>query len=251
VSANTDASALLRSTVQNLSDLKSATVDLKLSGAEGSAQLTGPFAVSDQEGELPRFALNATLKSGARTETAGATWTGENGYATLDGVSYQVPGLIVRQLGAGLQQSSPLTALDVSKWVTNPRNEGAADVGGVETIKVTGGADIPAVLTDVEKLTASLGTLQGMLGANAGKLSLTPGDRQQAAAAVKDAKVEVYTGAEDSILRRLVFTATIDGKPVTLDLTLTKVGEDVSISDVQGARPFTELASKFGGIGIR
>jgi len=245
VSANTDASALLRSTVQNLSDLKSATVDLKLAGEDGSAQVSGPFAVSDQEGELPRFALNATVKSGAKTESAGATWTGENGYATLDGVSYQVPGLIVRQLGAGLEQSSPLTALDVSKWVTNPRNAGAADVGGVETVKVTGGADIPAFLADVEKLTASLGSLQGMLGTGAGKLSLTPADRRQAAAAVKDARVDVYTGAEDSILRRFVFSATIDAKPVALDLTLTDVGEDVSISDVKGARPFTELASKF------
>jgi hypothetical protein len=114
----------------------------------------------------------------------------------------------------------------------------------VETVKVTGGADVAAVLADAERLSASLGSLQGMLGGGK-RLSLSPADRQRAAEAVKDGKVEVYTGAEDSILRRLVFTATVDGKPVAFDLTLTEVGEDVSISDVQGARPFGELMSKF------
>jgi hypothetical protein len=281
VSANTDASALLRSTVQNLSNVKSATVDLKLTAPHGTARLTGPFAAAEAKGELPRFALNATLTSGARTESAGATWTGEKGYATLDGVSYEVPSLLVQSFGGSLQQASPQTALDVSRWVTNPRNEGAADVAGVETVKLTGGVDVKAFLADVEKLSASLGSLQGMLGGGGHKLSLTPADRRQAADAVKDGTVEVYTGAEDSILRRLVVSATIEGKPVpsgrpsdsagatmpvpsgrpsdsagattrvSLELTLAKVGEDVSISDVRGARPFSELATKFGRARIK
>jgi hypothetical protein len=120
-----------------------------------------------------------------------------------------------------------------------------------------------------------------MLGGGGHKLSLTPADRRQAADAVKDGTVEVYTGAEDSILRRLVVSATIEGKPVpsgrpsdsagatmpapsgrpsdsagattrvSLELTLAKVGEDVSISDVRGARPFSELATKFGRARIK
>ena len=183
--------------------------------------------------------------AGAKTQTAGATWTGEKGYAKLDGKTYEIPGLFVQQLGAGLEQpGSPLAWLDVSKWVTNPRNEGLADVGGVQTVKIAGGADVAAVLADAEKFSASLGSLQ-MLGGKG--LSLTQADRRQALNAVKDSKVEVYTGAEDSILRRLVFSATIEDKPVVLDLTLTKVGEDVSITEPQGARPFSELMQQFQG----
>lgn len=241
VNANTDASALLRSTAQNLAGIESATVYLKVKADGGTAQLTGPFAQAEQKGELPRFAFIAKLSSGTRSELVGATWTGERGYATLDGVAYEIPSIFVQQLGAGLQQASPLASLDVSKWVTNPRNEGLAEVAGVETVKITGGADVAAVLADAERLSASLGSLQTILGK---QFSLTPADRRRATDAVKDAKVEVYSGADDSILRRLVFTATIDDEPVSLNLTLMKVGEDVSISDVKGARPFSELTSK-------
>ena len=66
---------------------------------------------------------------------------------------------------------------------------------------------------------------------------------------VKAAKVEVYTGAEDSLLRRLIVNATVDGKPVVVDLTLTQVGADLAIDAPQGARPFSELMQKFQAAG--
>ena len=234
VSANTDASALLRSTVQNLPELKSASVDLKVSARDGSARVTGPFAAGDNARELPRFALAATITSGTRTKTAGATWTGERGYATLDGTAYEVPSLYVRQLTAGFEQAAPLLGVDVSKWVTAPRNEGTADVAGVETIKVSGAANVPQVAADVRKLVASL-----PLGAALPPLS---------AGAVKNARVDVYTGAADQQLRRLVVSATADGHPVVVDLTLSKVGADVSIDAPKNARPFSELTGKLGAL---
>jgi hypothetical protein len=247
VSANTDASALLRSTFQNLPQIKSAAVDLKVSAGDGSASLTGPFAVSEKKGELPRFNFAATLKSGSRTESAGAAWTGEQGYATLDGVSYEIPGLFVQQLAAGFEQASPLAAVDASKWVSNPVNAGFADVGGVQTVKVAGGADTRALLADLEKLSASLGALNAF-----GKqlnFKLSEHDKAEAVDSVKDAQVEVYTGADDSLLRRLVVSATIDGDPVVVDLTLTQVGEDLSIDGPKSARPFSELMQKFQAAG--
>ena len=200
--------------------------------------------MAQEKGDLPRFAFPATVKSGSQSKTSGATWTGEKGYATLDGVTYGIPRCSSSSSARASTQASPLAAIDASKWITDPRNEGFADVGGVETVKVTGGADIAAALADVEKLSASLGSLGSMLGGKS--LSITPADRQRAADAVKDAKVEVYTGADDSKLRRLVVSATIDGKPVVLDLTLTKVGEDVAIPEPKGAKPFSELMQKSG-----
>jgi hypothetical protein len=247
VSANTDASALLRSTFQNLSQIKSAAVDLKVSADDGSARLTGPFAVAEAKGELPRFNFTATMKSGSRTESAGAAWTGEKGYATLDGTSYEIPGLFVQQLAAGFEQAAPPAAVDASKWVTNPVNEGFADVGGVQTVKVTGGADTRALLADVEKLGASLGALS-VFGKQM-HFNLSERDKTKALGAVKDARVEVYTGAEDSLLRRLVVNATVDGKPLVVDLTLTQVGADLAIDAPKGARPFSELMQKFQAAG--
>jgi hypothetical protein len=60
--------------------------------------------------------------------------------------------------------------------------------------------------------------------------------------------VDVYTGAADQQLRRLVVSATADGHPVVVDLTLSKVGADVSIDAPKNARPFSELTGKLGAL---
>jgi len=122
----------LRSTVTNLQSLKSAAIDLKVTAGGQSATATGAFERAGDK-ELPKFTLNAT----AEGKTAGATWTGEAGYLTLDGTSYEVPSLFVKQF----QSVAPTILPDVTKWVSAPRNEGPADVGGVPTIKITGTAN--------------------------------------------------------------------------------------------------------------
>src|SRR3954469_7508557 len=121
-SSNTDATALLRSTVTNLQNLKSATVDLKATAGGRSATATGAFERTDK---LPKFTLSGT----AEGKTAGATWTGEKGFLTLDGTAYEVPSIFVSQI----QSAVPTVLPDLTKWVSSPVNAGTADVGGVET----------------------------------------------------------------------------------------------------------------------
>ena len=209
VSANTDATALLRSTVTNLQSLKSAAIDLKVTAGSQSATATGAFERAGEK-ELPKFTLNGT----AEGKTAGATWTGEAGYLTLDGTSYEVPSLFVKQF----QSVAPTILPDVTKWVSSPRNEGPADVGGVPTIKITGTANTTQIQSDLQAIGSLL----------SGKLPQVP---------ATDATVEVYTGAADSQLRRLVVRA----KDGVAELTLTKVGEAQTISAPKNARPFSEL----------
>src|SRR3954451_4441806 len=85
-SASTDANALLRSTFANLGELRSATVDLKL-GVEGRqvARVQGPFERAEQ-GRLPKFAF--TLSAAGNNASSGATWTGERGFAVVNGTAY-------------------------------------------------------------------------------------------------------------------------------------------------------------------
>jgi len=255
-SATSDARELLSATVHNLPQLRSATLDANVSSSDGpSVKLHGPFQVGEK-GETPKFALSAELTADGKTQTAGATFTGDNAYATLDGTSYEVPSLIAGQLTAGVEQTlaqgGPLIGIDLARWVPNPTNAGTETVAGVETIKLTGQADVKRVIADVNLLAGQLQTLQvpGLGGGgNTGRLPTDLEDQ------VKDLTVTVYTGAEDQQLRRLVVNGVVtpdadtdakDGGTVLLDLTLSKVGEDQAITAPKGAKPFTELLPQLG-----
>jgi len=256
-SATSDARQLFSATVNNLGELKSATLDAKLDAAAEGRQtqvsLRGPFQ-SGKQGETPRFALSADITADGRTESAGLTWTGDAAYATLKGSSYEVPSLLAGQLTAGLEQAlgeggGPLATIDLKRWVPNPVNAGTADVGGVPTVKLTGPADVKRVITDVNLLTGQLSTLQGVPGVGGKVPDKIPAE---AADEVKALTVTVFTGAEDQVLRRLVVegTGTDNAAHVLLDLTLTKVGEDQQIEAPKNVKPFAELLGQFkqGGL---
>jgi hypothetical protein len=86
--------------------------------------------------------------------------------------------------------------------------------------------------------------------------SLTPEQKQRVTEAIKSVKVEVYTGAEDKILRRLVITADLKDTAskvdagLLLDLTFTKVGEEQQIEGPADARPFSELLKALDAAGL-
>jgi hypothetical protein len=221
--AQSDARTLLAETAGATREMRSAAVDLRVE----DARLEGAFVV-EEEGRLPKFAFTATHGD----ETAGAIWTGEKGYVTLDGTSYEVSGLLTGQIEARFEEAFKRRALapDVSRWIADPRNEGVADVGGEETVKITGTADAARVMADVEPLLAQAKTLP---------FGRQP-DREEATKALGSLSVTVFTGATDRILRRLVVT----GEDVRFDLTLTRVGEGQEIEAPDGARPFGELLQR-------
>jgi hypothetical protein len=255
-SATSDARALLGATVDNLASLQSATLDARVDAADGaqkgSVRVRGPFQAGEKQGEAPRFALSAEMSHAGRTESAGVTYTGDAAFATVQGKTYEVPSLIAGQLTAGVEQAlsngRPLMGIDLKSWVPNPTNAGLADVGGVETVKLTGKADVKRVAADIDLLAGQLQALQvpGMAGKAPKRL---PAD---AAAQVKNLTVTVYTGAEDRVLRRLVVSgaAAQGGGTALLDLTLTKVGEDQKIEAPKDARPFTELMAQLQASGL-
>ena len=186
------------------------------------------------------------MRAEGQTQAAGVTWTGEKAFATLDGKTYAVPSLLVGQLAAGVEQAfgkgGPMIGIDLKRWVPNPVNAGTAQVGGVETVKLTGEADVKRVLADVEPADRAAAAAAGARDEpeRTGEARAGAGRRGQVADRT------VYTGAEDQILRRLV----VDGDAKSsgaglLDLTLTKVGEDQQIAAPNDARPFNELLETF------
>jgi hypothetical protein len=266
-SSTSDATQLLRDTFANQAKLKSATVGLKLRldspSARGpvTAQLSGPFA-STGEGKLPRFAFGATMRAAGRSQRVGATWTGAKAFITLKNTPYAVSDLLARQFAAGYEQAlggnqaqgGPLlSGLDFTKWLEHPRNAGIAQVGDAPAVELTGQADVPRVVDDLERISQRVQAL-GLPGMSGAPARLTPQQRRQLVAAVRSAAVQIYTGAQDRILRRLALHAVVD-KPrakgastLDLDLRFTRVNADQQISAPAHPRPFSALLKVTGAL---
>jgi hypothetical protein len=254
--------------------MESATVDMKLNieprgSGDGpvTAHLSGPFATQGAN-KLPKFAFTAELTSGGQTFNAGATYDGSKAYVALLGTPYVVSDLVTRQFVAGYEQSLKTRqnakgglvlgslGIDFTKWLPDAKNEGETQVGDAKTIKISGQADVKQVVADLEKITEKASALN-VPGAS-GRLpqKLTPEQKAAAENAVKNLTVEVYTGVEDSILRRLVVTADLQDAAskidagVSLDVTFTKVGQEQTITAPSTPKPFTELLKAVDAAGL-
>jgi len=272
-SASSDPASLLRTTFANAGKMKSATVDFKLRidprrSGDGpvTAHLSGPFA-SQGENQLPRFAWTAELASGGQTFNAGATYDGKKAYIGLMGTPYVVSDLVTRQFVAGYEQALKTRrakgglvlgslGIDFTQWLPDATNEGEAQVGDAKTIKISGKADVKQVIADLEKITAKASALTVPGTSRRIPTKLTPEQKAAAEKAIKNLTVDVYTGAEDSILRRLVVNADLQDAAskidagVLLDLTFTKVGQEQTITAPSNPKPFTELLKAVDAAGL-
>jgi hypothetical protein len=267
-SSSTDVNTLLRDTFRNLDQVKSANLSAKLAvdgaGESATASLSGPFQ-SQGKGKLPKVQLAARLEGGGQSFAAGVTWLGDKGYVNLQGTNYEVSGLVAKQFQAGYEEAAKqqkkgsdtalLLGVDFSKWLKNGRNEGEAKVGDTDTIKLTGEADVAQVIADVQRIAQKAGSLK-LPGTQGVPTKLTPQQEQEIVAAVKKFAIEVYTGKQDRILRRLVVNADLQDPAskqtshLVFDLTLNGVGEDQDFSAPKSAKPFSELLKVAKGLSL-
>jgi hypothetical protein len=230
---------------------------LKLGGPI-SVRLTGPFAAPSRR-DLPRFDLAFLATLAGQRFSGSAISTGTKGFLKLDDRTYAVDDAFVAKLrkGLGTAAAEPQAGLkslgiDPLRWITGPERKGEERVAGVDTLRI--GGDV-----NVSRLLADLGTLLDKAG-GAGASLLTPELRKQIADAVKSAKVDVWTGAEDKLLRQLAVVVTfafedgsqspipgLDGGRITLRARLDDVnGAPVRVSAPKSARPLSALTGKGG-----
>jgi hypothetical protein len=272
--SSTDVNQLLDETFSAGKEIRSGTLDLAVRVESESSPLSlsvkGPFQVQN-DNELPLLAMTASFEGGGQQIEAGLTNTGEAGFVNFQGSDYAVSAPVYEQFKAGYEETAKQAAgqqkdqslatlgVDPRKWLTNARNAGEADVGGTETIKITGDVDVPKLLDD---LNAALGKLRslGVQGSEDLPEQLTAEQKQQAADAIQDLSVEIYTGKDDKILRRALIAMTIvvpegaegagETANVRFDLSLLEVNEDQEIEAPENPKPFAELADQLGGLGL-
>ena len=145
------------------------------------------------------------------------------------GTPYVVSDLVTRQFVAGYEQSLKTRqnakgglvlgslGIDFTKWLPNATNEGETQVGDAKTIKISGKADVKQVIADLEKITEKASALNVPGAGGRIPQKLTPEQKAAAEAAIKSLTVDVYTGADDSILRRLVVNADLQDAASKID----------------------------------
>ncbi len=280
-SADEDASVddLLTKTFSGEKKVESGKLDLSLNidvqGGSGSqvqgpisVKLSGPFQ-TEGKGKLPKFDLEAAFEGAGQNLKAGVTSTGDKGFVNFQGTEYAVSDQVFQQFRSGYeqaqkqseeqsgdQQSLATLGIDPRRWLTNPKNEGEAKVGDTDTIKITGGVDVNKLLDDVNTALEKARGL-GVQGSNDLPEKLTEEQKKQAADAIKNLGVEIYTGKDDTTLRRMVVnmdvqntSANNESGKLALDFSLLDLNEDQEIEAPSGAKPFDQLLGQLGGLGL-
>jgi predicted heme/steroid binding protein len=250
-------------------------VDLDVQGEKGGkvdVKLSGPFQ-SESGAELPEldlaFSSKGSLGGKDLNREGGFTLLGNKAYVAYEGTEYEVDSTTfsfaksMLKQGGGQDQSSEIAAckeaageLELADFVDNLKSDGSADVGGTSTTKVSGDLDAPAAIEVVSKLIDDPACSEQLKAAgplpSAAELEKAKSTVQDS---VKSAHVDLYVG-DDHIVRRIVAQATIeppkDSKggakrvDLDLDLTLTGVNEEQTISAPGNAKPLSALFLKLG-----
>ncbi|MGZ8649129.1 MAG: hypothetical protein ACXW08_10950 [Solirubrobacteraceae bacterium] len=263
----TDVDQLLQDTFAGGKEISSGRIDASVDvKAEGNVamKLSGPFQ-STGEGKLPKLDLEASFEGEGQSVSGGVTSTGEEAFVGWGGTQYAIAGPVFEQFKAGYEESAKQATgkddqslaslgIDPRRWLTNARNAGEAKVGDADTIKITGDVDVPKLLDDVNRALERIRSL-GVQGSGQLPDQLSDAERKQVADAINDLSVEIHTGADDRILRRILISMQVQGNQaesadLRLDLRLLDLNEDQDIEAPENAKPFEELVQKLQSLGL-
>jgi hypothetical protein len=142
--------------------------------------------------------------------------------------------------------------IDPSTWLTNVSNEGTTSVEGTDTIQVHGDADVAKIFSDIQKASQQTG------GATAQQL--TPQQLDQLQSAVKQASIDVYSGTDDHLLRKLALSlqiapppgtgATVSNVNVNFSIAFSDVNQPQTITAPSNPKPISGLLNQLGLPGL-
>lgn len=264
-----DVNEVLRQTFSENKNIKSGRLDVGLRlSAEGLAQLRGPITArlsgpfaSTGANTLPRFAFEAEANIAGQTLTAGATSTGEAGFVSFQGRAYRMSDELFEQFKTGYAEEARKSegeddgvsfkslGIDPERWLRDADYVDKQEVGGAETLHIRAGIDIPRLLEDVNRVLSRAEQIQGQRARQ-----LTEEERKQIEESIADADLELWTGEEDKVLRRLNVRLRFEvpeerrrqaqgltGGVISFDLALGGINDEQKIEGPADARPLEEL----------
>jgi len=274
-SSNEDPQQVLDQTFNNPTSITSGKLDLSIDGsAEGqqsgnfSATITGPFQVDPQDKTaFPQLDLTANVsgsQGGPSISFSGSLIaTKDNAYVEYQNQAYEVGTTAFQQFAAAYAKAAKQNqksgtssgfsqfGIDPKTWLTNVTNEGTADVDGESTIHVQGDADVGKIVTDLQKVSKQTsGSTQ----------QITPAQLKQLTDSVQTATIDVYSGADDHLLRKLSVSlaiappssagASVSKINLTFSITLSDVNTPQTITAPSNPKPISQLLGQLGGLGL-
>jgi hypothetical protein len=273
-SGSGNAQSLLKQTFATGKPVKSGVLGINFTlNPSGSSTFTSPISFtingpfqSRGSGKLPQSNFTIAISALGRKGQLGIVSTGTSGYVTLGGAAYQLPAAQFQRLESGFssvggsgQTGGGLSALgiDPQHWLSNPSVVGSDTIGGTDTTHIRAGVNVTALLADIN-------TLLGKASSSAGTKipsSIPQATQQKIASAIKDAKVDIWTGKSDKVLRKLSLSLNVPvtGRLSTLAGGMTSAGigfslqysgvnQPQTISAPSNVQPYSQFTAKLRSV---
>jgi hypothetical protein len=274
-SNNEDPQKVLDETFNNPTKITSGKLDVSISGsAEGdqsgdfSASISGPFQTTTDQTAFPELDLTANISASSGGPSlsfdGSLITTKDNAYVEYQDQAYEVGTDAFKQFEQAYAQAAKQNqsksggnafsqfGIDPSTWLTNVTNEGTTSVEGADTIQIHGDADVGQIVSDLQKISQQTGS--------ASTPQITPQQLDQLKSSVKDASIDVYSGTDDHLLRKLSLSlslappastgSSVSSVNVDFSLTLSDVNQPQTITAPSNAKPLSDLLGQFGLPGL-
>jgi hypothetical protein len=274
-SNNEDPQKVLDETFNNPTKITSGNLDVSVDGsAQGdqsgdfSASISGPFQTSSDQTSLPELDLTANVSAsggGPSLSFDGSLIaTKDNAYVEYQNQAYEVGTDTFKQFATAYAQAAKQNqsksgsnafsqfGIDPSTWLTNVTNEGTTSVEGADAIQIHGDADVGQIVSDLQKISQQTG--------GATTPQITPQQLDQLKSSVQNASIDVYSGADDHLLRKLALSlsitppsstgASVSSVDLNFSVTLSDVNQPQTITAPSNAKPLSDLLSQFGLPGL-
>jgi len=270
-----DAATLLHQTFSGNHKITSGNLNFNLTvNPSGSKTLTGPISLSLSgpfqslgAGKLPESAFDVGVTALGNSASVTITSTGNRGYVTFEGQSYQLPQGTFQRLESSFAQlgSSPTSTgsgvlgklgIQPLHWLQNPQVVGTETVGGVSTTHIHAGINVAAFLNDLNTFLGRASSL-GVSGAASLPHSISAATRQRIASEVRNPSFDVWTGQADKTIRKLEIglTLPVSGSASTalgglrsagigLGMQYSNLNQPQSITAPTALLPFSQFQTK-------
>jgi hypothetical protein len=221
-------------------------------------RLAGPYS-SNGSAKIPSLAWDVSIAGGGQTFSTAILSTGSRAFVNFQGTNYEVSPATVaglnRQWSARRSGGRTFGALGLHPldWVKNASMQGDSQIAGVTTTHVTAGLDVGKMLSD-------LNHLGGTVGSVTRTPQLTAHDISVAKKVVQNPRFDVYVGKADHKIRRIAASVEfkvpsgsqarvggLKGGTLTIAVQLASVGQPQQIAAPKTARPISQLRQQLLG----
>jgi hypothetical protein len=252
-----NAEDVLAETADNLEEIESGRLAMRLvvtpKGEDAETvgfELEGPFSL-EGPGSLPVARIEYTQIRGSARGAVTVVSTGRNAYIEVDGQAYELPpeqADELRAAGEDLEEGEGLGELGLDDWIEDPKLSDGGVVAGVETDRIDADLNVASAAHDLVEV--ARGLAQGSLA------DLSDADEKTIERATRSAKLQLFTGEEDRLLRRLDIDVDLGfnvpselrnalgnlvGARIDFQLRVEEPNRPVTVNEPEGALPYSEL----------